>query len=83
MSKIVDFSSKFNKKKEQQERNEDDFAYAAVDSILDESEEYFDYCMVIGLLNGKAIVAANLDDDETLNALLDYAKEQVNQGEVK
>lgn len=83
MSKIVDFSSKFNKKKEQQERSEDDFAYAAVDSILDESEEYFDYCMVIGLLNGKAIVAANLDDDETLNALLDYAKEQVNQGEVK
>ena len=83
MSKIVDFSSKFNKKKEQQERSEDDFAYAAVDSILDESEEYFDYCMVTGLLNGKAIVAANLDDDETLNALLDYAKEQVNQGEVK
>ena len=77
MSEVVDLTARLNKKKEQQERSEDDFAYAAVDSILDESEEFFDYCIVIGLLDGKAIVAANLDDDETLNALIDYAKEQI------
>lgn len=83
MSKIIDFGEKLIKKKKQKERSVDEFAYAAVDSILDESEEYFDHCIVIGLLDGHAIVAANLDDDETLNALVDYAKEQINSGEVK